>query len=69
MLAIEPVEVGVPDDPREPAAAAKLRQADNARPYSYTIKRPVFFKTGRCFYGEALENFRKGKGIFQIFLV
>ena len=42
-------------------------RADNARPYSYTIKRPVFFKTGRCFYGEALEKFQKGKAIFQIF--
>ena len=59
---------GVPDDPREPAATAKLRRAGNARPYSHTIKRPAFFKTGRC-YGEALEKFRKGKGIFQIFLV
>ena len=55
-----------PVDPREPAAAAKLRRAANARPYSHTIKRPAFFKTGRC-YGEALEKFQKGKAIFQIF--
>ena len=44
------VGVGVPDDPREPAATAKLRRAANARPYRHTIKRPAFFKTGRCLW-------------------
>ena len=35
-----------------------------AKPFSH------FFQNYRfILYGEALENFRKGKGVFQIFLV